>query len=95
MANFFWQYVAKTPFYGAQTTIYCCLAENLQSGKYYDNCKEEKLLPKALLVEDQEKLWDLSERLVNQSNKNHNIKKLELLTTYKFTVVMLLNNFIK
>ena len=70
VANFFWQYVAKTPFYGAQTTIYCCLAENLQSGKYYDNCKEEKLVSKALLVEDQEKLWDLSERLVNQSNKN-------------------------
>ena len=64
MANFFWRYVAKTPFYGAQTTIYCSLAEDLGTGKYFDNCKEEKIHSAALSLPDQERLWDLSEKLV-------------------------------
>ena len=69
LANFFWKYVAKTPFYGAQTTLYCALAEELwsESGKYYDDCKEEKLLPLAASVKDQDRLWELSEKLVGFS----------------------------
>lgn len=57
----------KTPFEGAQTNIYCAVAEELDnvSGHYYSDCKEKKLLPHALIEGDPEKLWKISEKLVN------------------------------
>ena len=63
-ANFFFSYVAKTPFEGAQTTIYCALAEDLGTGKYFNDCKEDRVGEAALSVQDQERLWALSEKLV-------------------------------
>ncbi len=58
--------VLKTPRQGAQTTLYCCLEESIakESGKYYRDCKEAPTLEKANNVEDQKKLWEISERLV-------------------------------
>jgi len=60
-------WVIKTPFHGAQTTLYCCLEEKLSavSGLYYSDCAERR--PKTTFAnskEDQEKLWTLSSELV-------------------------------
>lgn len=63
-------YVSKTPFYGAQTTLYCTLEDKLsvQSGKYYSDCDEATPKRCATIEEDQEKLWKLSEAMV-EGNK--------------------------
>lgn len=57
----------KTPWQGAQTTIYCAVAEELEgvSGRYYGDCKEEKLVT-AAAVDDEvaEKLWRVSAQMV-------------------------------
>jgi len=60
-------WVIKTPFHGAQTTLYCCLEEKLSavSGLYYSDCAEKALRNRfATSKDDQEKLWALSEELV-------------------------------
>ncbi len=64
--------VLKTPRQGAQTTLYCCLEESIakESGKYYSDCKEASTLDKANNVEDQKKLWQISERLVGMVTEN-------------------------
>ena len=56
----------KTPFYGAQTSLYVALEEKLEteSGHYYSDCKRAKPNPAALIVEDQERLWRLSNKMV-------------------------------
>merc|ERR1719322_175634 len=61
-----YQNVIKTPFHGAQTTLYCCLDDKLssQSGKYYSDCAEKRPIRPALVKEDQEKLWKISAELV-------------------------------
>ena len=66
LANALYGYVAKTPFYGTQTTLYCALSEDLSdaSGRYYSDCKEKSAKLSALNVEDQERLWALSKEMV-------------------------------
>ena len=61
-----YRYLIKTPFHGAQTTLYCCLEDKLlaASGKYYSDCAEARPKRQALDVEDQEKLWKMSCDLV-------------------------------
>lgn len=62
------QYVfMKTPFEGAQTTIFCAVDESLNnvSGKYFSDCKEKKLLNHASNETDAVKLWQISDELVN------------------------------
>ena len=61
------EWVIKTPFHGAQTTLYCCLEEKLSavSGLYYSDCAEKALWNRfATSKEEQEKLCALSEELV-------------------------------
>lgn len=55
----------KSPYQGAQTSVYCALSEELDnvSGKYFVDCREEKLLPHALSDEDAERLWNISAKL--------------------------------
>ena len=55
----------KTPEQGAQTTIYCAVAEELEnvSGKYYSDCYEKPLLDYASHIEDATRLWIISEEL--------------------------------
>ena len=57
-----YRYLIKTPFHGAQTTLYCCLEDKLSgvSGKYYSDCVEARPKRQALVIEDQEKLWKMS-----------------------------------
>ena len=63
MAYFF----LKTVPQGAQTTIHCAVAEELEgvSGRYYGNCQEEQLVT-AVATDDSvaEELWTVSEGMV-------------------------------
>ena len=56
----------KTPFYGAQTTLYCALEESLDrdTGNYYANCERTAPDRAALDEEGQERLWRLSNKMV-------------------------------
>ena len=60
--------ILKTPHQGAQTTIYCAVAEELEgvSGKYFEDCCEEELKT-AVAVDEQvaERLWKVSAEMVN------------------------------
>ncbi|XP_004839091.1 retinol dehydrogenase 14 [Heterocephalus glaber] len=56
----------KTPLEGAQTSIYLASSPDVEgvSGKYFGDCKEEELLPKAMDESVARKLWDISEVMV-------------------------------
>ena len=60
------QFVIKTPFYGAQTTIYCALDDAIEceSGMYYSDCAKKNPASQALNKDDQKKLWEISESMV-------------------------------
>ena len=59
--------ILKTPRQGAQTTIYCAVAEELEgvSGKYFGDCCEEQLVT-TVSKDDQvaERLWNVSSEMV-------------------------------
>ena len=59
--------LSKTPWQGAQTTIYCAVAEELEgvSGRFYDNCCEVPL-ETAIASNDEvaEELWRVSAEMV-------------------------------
>lgn len=56
----------KTPEQGAQTTIYCAVDEACtnESGLYYSECKTVEHSPAAKRLEDAQKLWDMSWKMV-------------------------------
>uniref|UniRef100_A0A8D0HNZ1 Retinol dehydrogenase 14 n=1 Tax=Sphenodon punctatus TaxID=8508 RepID=A0A8D0HNZ1_SPHPU len=56
----------KTPLEGAQTSIYLASSPEVEdvSGKYFGDCEEEDLLPKAMDDLVARKLWDISEVMV-------------------------------
>ncbi|XP_066242303.1 retinol dehydrogenase 14 [Saccopteryx leptura] len=56
----------KSPLEGAQTSIYLASSPEVErvSGKYFGDCKEEELLPKAMDDCVARKLWDISEVMV-------------------------------
>ena len=58
------QFFVKTPFYGAQTTLYCCLSDSISSGGYYSDCRKKS--PSQRTSDDRacKKLWDVSEKMV-------------------------------
>lgn len=58
--------IVKSPFHGAQTTIYCCLDDSIEceSGNYYSDCAVKQPSAAATRVEDQKKLWEISEKMV-------------------------------
>ena len=62
--------ILKSPRQGAQTTIYCSVAEELEgvSGRYYGDCHEQQLKT-AVAQDDQvaEKLWTISSEMVKLS----------------------------
>lgn len=61
----------RTPEEGAQTSLYCALAEGIEdlSGKYFSNCAlaEHRLNPLANNPELAETFWDVSEKLTKLS----------------------------
>ena len=52
----------KTPWQGAQTTIYCAVAEELEgvSGRYFADCRDNGMMTQATTDEAVERLWELS-----------------------------------
>ncbi|KAM9320825.1 retinol dehydrogenase 14 [Gastrophryne carolinensis] len=56
----------KTPEEGAQTSVYLACSPKVEgvSGKYFGDCHEEELLPKAMDDLVARKLWDISEIMV-------------------------------
>ena len=59
--------ILKTPYQGAQTTIYCAVSKEVEgvSGRYFGDCREEKL--KTAVAEDDqvaERLWKVSSEMV-------------------------------
>ncbi|XP_060129987.1 retinol dehydrogenase 12 isoform X2 [Zootoca vivipara] len=52
----------KTPVEGAQTSVYCAVAEELESvsGKYFSDCKPAYVSPQGRNEETAKKLWDVS-----------------------------------
>lgn len=56
----------KTPWEGAQTTIYCAVEESIanDSGLYYSDCAPKTVAPQALDDVAAKKLWDLSASMV-------------------------------
>lgn len=65
--------ILKTPQQGAQTSIYCAIADELEgvTGKYFGDCKRKEVLPKAKDDDAANKLWDISCKLVGWPEKNH------------------------
>lgn len=61
---------SKTPLQGAQTTLFCVLEDSIakDSGNYYSDCKEKRPHSRARKVEDQKKLWQISEELVGHKS---------------------------
>ena len=60
-------FLIKTPFHGAQTTLYCTLEDSIEehSGNYYSDCAIAKTSTKhAEDMDAAQKLWNLSETLV-------------------------------
>ena len=57
----------KTPKDGAQTNIYCCVAEECagQTGLYYSDCAEKEPRPQAKDDAAAKRLWELSEKLTS------------------------------
>ena len=56
----------KTPFHGAQTTIYCCIEDKIEgeSGHYYEGCTRTNPSRDAQNEESAKRLWEISKRLV-------------------------------
>ena len=52
----------KTPWQGAQTTIYCAVAEELEgvSGRYFADRRDKDIMTQATTDEAIERLWELS-----------------------------------
>ena len=67
--NFFFsimRFFIKTPFHGAQTTLYCALEPSLEneSGKYYSDCARKTPSRNARNEQDQKRFWEMSEEIV-------------------------------
>ena len=54
----------KTPRQGAQTTIHCAVAESVESGLYYSDCKPKEPAEQAKDDRTSKKLWEVSADLV-------------------------------
>jgi len=62
----------KTIPQGAATTLYCCLAPDVQGGKYYADCAVAKIKPHKSCVpldKSAARLWELSEKLVGSKKE--------------------------
>ena len=57
--------IAKTPKGGAQTSLHCATAPNIDGGKYYSNCTKSTPSKQAEDVEAAAKLWEISEEFVS------------------------------
>ncbi|CAF0762085.1 unnamed protein product [Didymodactylos carnosus] len=58
--------VTKTPFQGAQTVLYCCLADNLKSGVFYADCHEAQPVSLGYNEKLARECWDISEKMIKE-----------------------------
>ena len=72
------EYFMKTPFYGAQTTLYCALDPGIakDTGLYYSDCAEADPSPVALNETYQNWLWKISEETVGLESNEEDQKRL-------------------
>jgi len=59
----FHKFFVKTPYYGAQTTLYCCLSDVIIHGGYYSDCRPKRPSQKCFDERACKKLWDISEKM--------------------------------
>ena len=59
----FHKFFVKTPYFGAQTTLYCCLSDGIINGSYYSDCRQKRPSMRSLDDRACKKLWDISEKL--------------------------------
>lgn len=69
----FWPLVSqfiKTSWHGAQTTLYCTLDDEIgnETGQYYSDCHRAVASSAAENVENQKRLWQISEILLELTN---------------------------
>ena len=59
--------IAKSPWYGAQTVVYCCVATEVEgvTGQMFRDCKLMSLKPHALDTVSAERLWKVSNEQTN------------------------------
>lgn len=59
----------KSSNQGAQTSIFCCVDESLDSvsGKYFSDCVERPIVKEMLDESVQKQLWDMSEEFVGSN----------------------------
>ena len=60
------KYVTKTPYHGAQTTLYCAMnpAAEKETGLYYSDCAPKRPSKAALDEQSQKRLWTISQQAV-------------------------------
>lgn len=58
----------RTPEQGAENAVYAATSSDLEgvTGKYFTDCKETKTAKMTKVIENQDYLWELSERLVSE-----------------------------
>ncbi|KAG5453531.1 Retinol dehydrogenase 12 [Clonorchis sinensis] len=56
--------LSKSPWQGAQDILYCCLAEDIQPGAYYHQCRVGQMNSQALREGMGDRLWTASERMI-------------------------------
>jgi len=54
----------KTPNQGAQNTLHCALAPNIEGGKYYSDCVKKENTNILITDENALRLWQIGEELV-------------------------------
>ncbi len=59
-------FMIKTPWHGAQTTLYCALDDKIEkeSGFYYSDCARKTPTRYGQDMDAAKKLWEISEELV-------------------------------
>ena len=59
----------RTLAQGAETSVYAAASTDLEgvTGKYFTDCKETKTAKMTKVIENQDYLWELSERLVSEA----------------------------
>lgn len=51
---------------GAATTVYCAVANDVEGGKFYNDCRNAEVNPHASSLLEAHRLWDISESLTAQ-----------------------------
>jgi hypothetical protein len=60
---------SRTIDQGAMTTLYCALSNEAEPGKYHSNCRIAQPIPVAYNLKKAQKLWELSEQIINAKTK--------------------------